>query len=155
MDRWMDRMSGWGCEQDVVWDGMVWGCVGWLGDSGVKSGLRSGLRRLCVVCATTETCCKCNKSIQNHAPGQPWLTPPITLVNGGKWRYIITKITLNDIENQISRHLKTRFTVTYYTKPRFAYHPTQFPTPSHNSPHTTSHYTITLIQLHPFTTLHH
>ena len=44
-----------------------WVRLGW-GDS-VKSGLRSGLRRLCVVCATTETCCKCNIFIQNHAPG--------------------------------------------------------------------------------------
>ena len=40
-----------------------------LGDSGVKSGLRSGLRRLCVVCATTGICCKCNSFIQIHAPG--------------------------------------------------------------------------------------
>ena len=87
-DRWMkgqiDGMFQWGREQDVVWDGMVWGgeigwdrvgqcgvMIGWgLGDGGVKSGLRSGLRRLCVVCATTETCCKCNNFIQNHAPGQ-------------------------------------------------------------------------------------
>ena len=58
---------------------MVWGVigfgramVGWGED--VKFGLRfgrvkSGLRRLCAVCATTETCCKCNNFIQNHAPG--------------------------------------------------------------------------------------
>lgn len=38
----------------VIWD--KWG------------GVRSGLRRLCVVCATTESCCKCNIFIQNHAP---------------------------------------------------------------------------------------
>ena len=130
---------------------MKWG----LGDGGVKSGLRSGLRRLCVVCATTRTCCKCNKFIQNHAPGQSWLTPPITPVNGEIWRYIISKITKNDIENQISWHPRTRFTFTYYTRRRFAYHPTPHPTPSHTSPHTTIHYTNTLIQLHPFTTLHH
>ena len=41
MDRQMDGMSGQGREQDVVWDGMVWG--GWLGwgwgDGGVKSGI--------------------------------------------------------------------------------------------------------------------
>ena len=28
-----------------------------------------GLRRLCVMSATIETCCKCNTFIQNHAPG--------------------------------------------------------------------------------------
>ena len=134
----IDGMSGWGCEQDGVQDGMVWGWIGLrqvmqVGGEDVKFGLRfgrvkSGLRRLCVVCATTETCCKCNKFIQNHAPGQSWLTPPITLVNGGIWRYIITKITLNDIENHILRRSRTRFTATHYTKPRFAYHT------SHTSP---------------------
>ena len=56
--------------------GMGWSGVDWVwkGDGGVKSGLRSGLvkfglRRLCVVCATTEICCKCNNFIQIHAPG--------------------------------------------------------------------------------------
>ena len=69
-----DGLGGW-----MKWGWIVWGYdwlglgdVGW-GD-GVKSGLGSGrvkseLRRLCVVCATTETCCKYNKSIQNHDPG--------------------------------------------------------------------------------------
>ena len=39
------------------------------GDGGdVKSG-RIMIGRLCVVCATTKTCCKCNKIIQIHAPG--------------------------------------------------------------------------------------
>ena len=28
IDRWMDGMSEWGCEQDGVWD---WGCVGLIG----------------------------------------------------------------------------------------------------------------------------
>ena len=51
------------------------GSGGWVRvseDDVVGLGLRlvkSGLRRLCVVCATTETCCKCNNFIQNHAPG--------------------------------------------------------------------------------------
>ena len=132
---------------------MGWGCVGVVGWRMVGFGWVV-IGRLCVVCATTRNCCKCNIFIQNHAPGSSWLTPPITPVNGGKWRYIITKTTKNDIENHISRHLKTRFTATHYTKPRFAYHPTQFPTPSHASPHTTIHYTNTLIQLYPFTALH-
>ena len=35
---------------------------------GVKSGW-VGFRRLCVVCATTGICCKCNSFIQIHAPG--------------------------------------------------------------------------------------
>ena len=53
---------------------MVWGLIGlgrvmWVGSDGVKSRLRSGLRRLRVVCATTEICCKYNNFIQNHAPG--------------------------------------------------------------------------------------
>ena len=61
---------------------MVWGWdgLGWLVRLGVmvggdvKFGLRfgrvkSGLRRLCVVCATTRNCCKCNNFIQIHAPG--------------------------------------------------------------------------------------
>ena len=56
------------CGTGVVWRvvrwWMDWGC-GWLGWGGVKSGFR----RLCVVCATTETCCKCNNSIQNAPPG--------------------------------------------------------------------------------------
>ena len=51
------------------WSGVDWVWKGDVGWGGVKSGLRSGLRRLCVVCATTETCCKCNNFIQNHAPG--------------------------------------------------------------------------------------
>ena len=55
----------------VDWIGK--GDVGWEGED-VEFGLRfgrvkSGLRRLCVVCATTETCCNCNIFIQNHAPG--------------------------------------------------------------------------------------
>ena len=54
-------------------DGMCGG--GWVGkgDIGwgdVKSGwVVIGIGRLCVVCATTEICCKCNNFIQNHAPG--------------------------------------------------------------------------------------
>ena len=38
----MDGMSGWGCEQDVVWDGMVWG--GWVGkgDVGWGEDVKSG-----------------------------------------------------------------------------------------------------------------
>ena len=37
---------------------------------GVKFRLGEvGIGRLCVVCATTETCCKCNIFIQNHTPG--------------------------------------------------------------------------------------
>ena len=57
----------------------MWGLedgLGWVGEDGVvRLGLslvkfvKSGLRRLCVVCATTEICCKCNNFIQNHAPG--------------------------------------------------------------------------------------
>ena len=129
-------MFWWGREWDVVWVGGV----GWLGDGGVKSGLR----RLCVVCATTENCCKCNIFIQNHAPGQSWLTPPITPVNGGIWRYIILKITKNDIENHISRHLKARFTATHYVRPRFAYY-------HHAPPPTTSHHFTTLN--HYYTTI--
>ena len=60
----LDEVGGW-IAWDYDWLGL--GDVGW-GD-GVKSGLRSGLRRLCVVCATTGTCCKRNKFIQIHAPG--------------------------------------------------------------------------------------
>ena len=46
----------------------------WAGEVGVKFGLglglvKSGLRRLCVVSATTQSCCKCNNFIQYHAPG--------------------------------------------------------------------------------------
>ena len=51
----------------LVLIGLERAMVGWGED--VKFGLKSGLRRLCVVCATTETCCKCNDFIQNHAPG--------------------------------------------------------------------------------------
>ena len=42
-----------------------------LGDRGDGNwgGVKSGLRRLCVVCATTRNCCKCNNFIQIHAPG--------------------------------------------------------------------------------------
>ena len=59
------------------WDGLRW--LDWVGKGDgvgedVKFGLRfgrvkSGLRRLCVVCATTRNCCKCNNFIQIHAPG--------------------------------------------------------------------------------------
>ena len=40
--RQMDGMSGCGCEQDVVWDGMVWG--GWVGkgDVGWGEDVKSG-----------------------------------------------------------------------------------------------------------------
>ena len=69
---------GGGVNRMVLWDGRSG--VDWIGkgDGGggedVKLGLGLswvviGIGRLCVVCATTETCCKCNKSIQNHAPG--------------------------------------------------------------------------------------
>ena len=113
--------------------------VGWGED--VKFGLRKvgrliGFRRLCVVCATTRNCCICNKFIQIHAPGQSWLTPPITPVNSGIWRYIILKITKNSIENQISQHPRTRFTFTHYVRPHFAYH---LPTP-HTLPHFPTHH---------------
>ena len=52
---------------------MGWSGVGldWEGGMGlgVMGGdVKSGLRRLCVVCATTGICCKCNSFIQNHAP---------------------------------------------------------------------------------------
>ena len=42
IDRWMDGMSGCGCEQDVVGDGMVWG--GWVGkgDVGWSEDVKSG-----------------------------------------------------------------------------------------------------------------
>ena len=45
--------------------------VDWIGKGDGCGGedVKSGLRRLCVVCATTETCCKCNVFIQIHAPG--------------------------------------------------------------------------------------
>ena len=49
------RNGGWG--DTVVGLGLV-----------VDGWVKSGLRRLCVVCATTGTCCKCNGFIQNHAP---------------------------------------------------------------------------------------
>ena len=59
--------------------GMGWSGVDWIGKgdgSGAKmlslvgfGRVKTGLRRLCVVCATTGICCICNKSIQNHAPG--------------------------------------------------------------------------------------
>ena len=59
------------------WDGLRW--LDWVGKGDgvgedVEFGLRfgrvkSGLRRLCVVCATTRNCCKCNNFIQIHAPG--------------------------------------------------------------------------------------
>ena len=54
------------------WIGLEWGDVGWGEDvkfGWIVIGVKSGLRRLCVVCATTEICCKCNNFIQNHAPG--------------------------------------------------------------------------------------
>ena len=47
------------CGVGVVWGGGLDG-VGWV---------KSGLRRLRVVCATTRNCCKCNNFIQIHAPG--------------------------------------------------------------------------------------
>ena len=55
----------------------MWGWIGFgglseLGEvwlSLVKFGLGEvGIGRLCVVCATAESCCKCNTFIQNHAP---------------------------------------------------------------------------------------
>ena len=60
------------------WDGLG---VDWVGkgdgrlwgedvEFGIRFGrVKSGLRRLCVVCATTRNCCKCNNFIQIHAPG--------------------------------------------------------------------------------------
>ena len=35
-DGQIDGMWGWGCEQDVVWDGMVWGS--WIGKGDVGWG---------------------------------------------------------------------------------------------------------------------
>ena len=55
--------------------GMEWSGVDWdgKGDGGVKmlscDWGWAVIGRLCVVCATTETCCKCNSFIQIHAPG--------------------------------------------------------------------------------------
>ena len=60
------------------WDGL--GLIGLervMGGGDVKSGriglglgwVVIGIGRLCVVCATTRNCYKCNKSIQIHAPG--------------------------------------------------------------------------------------
>ena len=55
---------GWsGADWDGKGDGGEDVKFGWVGLGWVVIG------RLCVVCATTETCCKCNKFIQNHAPG--------------------------------------------------------------------------------------
>ena len=53
-----------------------WGWVCRLGGEDVKSGriglglgwVVIGIGRLCVVCATTENCCKCDNFIQIHAP---------------------------------------------------------------------------------------
>ena len=62
-----------GCSGGGGW----WSGVGldWEGGMGLEvmgvmgGDVKSGLRRLCVVCATTKTCCKCNNFIQIHAPG--------------------------------------------------------------------------------------
>lgn len=47
--------------------------MGKVGEDGVVglglSLVKSGLRRLCVVSATTESCCKCNTFIQKPPPG--------------------------------------------------------------------------------------
>lgn len=65
---------GWGLGQmdevGVEWCGVMisWDWVIVMLSLGLGLG-GSGLRRLCVVCATTKTCCKCNDFIQNHAPG--------------------------------------------------------------------------------------
>lgn len=53
--------------------GMEWSGVDWVVDGlGLwlvgLGRVKSGLRRLCVVCATTQNCCKCNNFIQIHAP---------------------------------------------------------------------------------------
>ena len=61
------RLSG---GEGWVWLGEVW--FGWILDGvwlSLLSLVKSGLRRLCVVCATTETCCKCNTFIQKPPPG--------------------------------------------------------------------------------------
>ena len=56
-----------------VGDGLVLIGLGWvmvIGVGDVKLGLGwVAIGRLCVVCATTQTCCKCNNFIQIHAPG--------------------------------------------------------------------------------------
>ena len=54
--------GGWGLVLD-------WIGIGDGGDGNWGDGVKSGFRRLCVVCATTEICCKCNNFIQIHAPG--------------------------------------------------------------------------------------
>ena len=67
IDGWMECLGG---DVNRMVCGMGWSVGGWIGKGdGVGGGVKSGLRRLCVVCATTRTCCKCNNFIQNHAPG--------------------------------------------------------------------------------------
>ena len=51
------------------WSGVGLDWEGGMGLGVMGGDVKSGLRRLCVVCATTKTCCKCNKFIQIHAPG--------------------------------------------------------------------------------------
>ena len=52
------KLVRWWMDWDCDWLGWVWVKSGWV-----------RFRRLCVVCAITGICCKCNSFIQNHAPG--------------------------------------------------------------------------------------